>query len=343
MMGRLAGLLICFCLLLSACAPRNRTAAGGTSPDAELGPLTVYSGRTEELVGPLIEEFRRSTGIEVRVRYGDTAELAATILEEGKRSPADLFLAQDAGALGALGSHERFEGLPSSLLQMVPSSFRSPQGEWLGVSGRARTVVYNTASLGPGDLPGSILQFADPKWKAKIGWAPTNGSFQAFVTALRLMRGEVEARRWLEAIKDNGARSYPRNLAIVQAVGAGEVQVGLVNHYYLFQARKQDPAITADNHFSSPGDPGALVNVAGVGILGTSKAKTAALRFIEFLLSDDAQRYFTQQTFEYPLVRGVDANPALPPLASLQPPDIDLSDLEDLEGTLELLREVGLV
>ncbi len=308
------------------------------------GELTVYSGRNEELIGALVEQFQNESGIKVNVRYGDTAELAATILEEGANSPADVFFAQDAGALGALATQDRLQKLPDSILQRVEERFRSPEGEWVGTSGRARVVVYNTTTLTETDLPETIFGFTDPKWKGRLGWAPTNGSFQAFVTALRVLQGEEKAREWLEGIKANEPKVYDNNTAIVQAAASGEIDAGFVNHYYLVrQLQENGDSFGARNYYLKNGDPGALVNVAGAGILTGAKNQAAAEQFVTFLVGDAAQQYFADETFEYPLVTSVEPNAALPPLSAIQTPQIDLSRLEDLQGTLQLLQDLGIL
>lgn len=308
------------------------------------GTLTAYSGRSESLVGPLVDQFAAATGVDVQVKYGDTAELAATILEEGTASPADVFFAQDAGALGAIAAEDRLAALPSTVLDRVDRRFRSHDGTWVGVSGRARVAAFDTRAVADPDLPDSILDFTDPAWKGRLGWAPTNGSFQAFVTALRVIDGDDAARAWLVGILANEPKVYEGNDAIISALAAGEIEVGFVNHYYaLRQAAEQGPRFPVENHFFTGGDPGALVNVAGTGVLTTSANPTAALAFIEFMLADEAQSYFATQTFEYPLVAGIEADERLVPLAELESPDIDLSNLSDLQGTLELLSEVGIL
>jgi iron(III) transport system substrate-binding protein len=313
------------------------------SPEHE-GRVVVYSGRSEELVSPILAQFEESTGIRVEVRYGDTAELAATILEEGANSPADLFFGQDAGALGALGAEGRLAALPQDLLGLVDPRFRSPAGEWVGVTGRARVLAYDTRDLTAADLPASILDLTDPRWRGRIGWVPTNASFQAFVTGLRQLRGDEAARAWLEGMLANQPRVYEKNGQALEAVRAGEVDAALINHYYLFQAQQSSgEAYPVEDHFFTGGDPGALVNVAGVGILDTAARPEAARRLVEFLLSTEAQTYFSSQTFEYPLVTGVEADPRLPTLAEIESPDIDLSDLADLQGTLRMLQEVGVL
>ncbi|MBI2170158.1 MAG: iron ABC transporter substrate-binding protein [Actinobacteria bacterium] len=305
--------------------------------------LTIYSGRSKELVGPLLEQFADETGVDIEVRYGDTAELAATILEEGDNSPADVFFAQDAGALGAIAKEDRLTELPSDLVEQVAPAFRSTVNLWIGTSGRARTLAFNPDLISEDELPDSILDLTDPKWKGKLGWAPTNGSFQAFVTALRVLKGDDEARRWLEGVKENQPEEFSANIPVVQAVGEGEISVGLVNHYYVPQVVKENPKLKVRNYFIPGGDVGGLVNVAGVGQLASSNSAGDARQFVEFLLSDEAQRYFAEETFEFPLVEGVAADPDLPALTELEPPAVDLAKLDDLRGTLDLLEDTGIL
>lgn len=339
----LVPLLLIITVLLAACGDSGGD-GGGDAAGEPAPTLTVYSGRSEELVRPIIEQFEGETGIPVQVRYGATAEMAGAILEEGDNSPADLFFAQDAGALGALSAEGRFAQLDPGTLEKVDPQFRSVNGDWVGVSGRARVAVYNTAVLNEAALPDSILDFTADRWKGgKIGWAPTNGSFQAFVTALRVTEGEEGARAWLEGIQANEPKVYENNIAIVEAAGAGEIQAGFVNHYYLHRVKAENPDFPAANHLFPNGDVGSLVNVAGVGILGSADQPDEARQLLEFLLSEPAQQYFSSETFEIPLVDGVATDPSLPPLETLQQPDIDLAQLSDLEGTLRMLTEVGVI
>lgn len=234
--------------------------------------------------------------------------------------------------------------MPSQYLERVPEPFRSPDGLWVGVSARARVVAYNTDAVSEADLPDSILDFTDPKWKGRIGWAPTNGSFQAFVTGLRLLEGADTARAWLKAMKANDPTDYPSNDAIVDAVGNREVDIGFVNHYYVLRfidERGEDFPVR--NYYLTGGDAGAAVNVAGLGILDTADNMSEVERFIDYMLSSAAQQYFADETFEYPLIAGVEVSEGLTPLDELEPPNIDLSDLSDLRGTLDLLRETGVL
>ena len=308
------------------------------------GSLVVYSGRSESLVGPIIEQFREATGIDVSTKYGGTGEIAATILEEGNNSPADVFFAQDPGGLGAVAQAGMFSVLPGDVTGLVPDWAQSPAGLWVGISGRARTLVYNTDRLTEEDLPASIFDLTDPKWKGRLGWAPTNGSFQAMVTAMRVLWGEEKTTEWLEGIKANEPGIYPKNTPQVAAAAAGEIDVGLVNHYYLHRfLQEEGDAFGARNYHPTAGGPGSLVMVAGAGILKTSKNRDNAEKFLKFMLSTVGQQYFAGQTYEYPLVEGVKTNRLLTPIEEINKPDVDMADLADLEGTQRLLRELGIL
>ena len=310
--------------------------------DGEDGPVTVYSGREEELVAPLYEIYEEETGNELEVRYGDSAELAATILEEGDNTPADVFFSQDAGALGALEKDGAFAVLDVALVAEVDPRYRSADGRWVGTSGRARVVAYDSRELTESELPGSVLDLTGDEWEGRIGWAPTNGSFQAFVTALRLSEGEGAARKWLEAMEANGTEAFDGNSSIRDAIAAGEIDAGLINHYYVAQAREEEGEdYPVEVYFPPGGDVGSLVNVAGAGVLEASPRQEAATELVEFLLSPRAQRYFAEETKEYPLAAGVAADPGVVPLAEIEQPRVDLSNLDDLQGTLDLLEEAG--
>lgn len=346
-------LTLVIALLLTACAggkapaesPATQNPPSSDAPPAAsepTGPVVVYSGRNENLVGPLLEAFTASTGIEVEVKYGSTSELAATLLEEGSRSPADLFFSQDGGALGALSHAGMLAKLPDELLNQVDSRFRAKNGEWVGTSARARVVAYNTERVNPSDLPDSIWGYTEPEWKGRIGWVPGNASFHTFVTALRKLEGDERALEWLRAIQANEPRVYQSNGVALSGTAAGEVDVAFVNHYYLFRYLKEHgESFTARNHYMS-GDAGALVNVAGVAVLKTASNAQGALKLAEWLLSEEAQTMVVQENGEYPLHPNVPPPFDMPPLAELNVPDIDLSELEDLEGTLQLLHEAGI-
>ena len=306
--------------------------------------LTVYSGRNESLIGPILAQFTEDTGIETEILYGKTAAVANQILAEGDNSPADVFIAQDGGALGALAAADMLHKLPDATIgRVADAAFVSPDGVWTGLSGRARVFVYSPESLEEHrlELPNSILNLTGEEWSGLVGWAPTNASFVANVTAMRVLLGEEETAGWLADMIANGVQAYPKNTPIVQATIDGEVVGGLVNHYYLFRFLAEDPSITATLHFFPAGDLGSLINVAGAGILKTTDQPYYALALVDYLLSDAAQEYFAQSTYEYPLVATVDPSVDLPALADIETPEIDLSDLADLQGTLEMIEESG--
>lgn len=331
-----------FYLLVGGCSSEQPTTAVSESVAKETKTLTIYSGRSESLVGPVIEEFSKSTGIDVQVKYGKSAAMAALLIEEGSNSPADLYFAQEPGTLGAVAS--MLSTLPESIQSQVPNWARSPEGKWVGISGRARTIAYSTERVNPDDLPVDIWDLVDPKWKGRIGWAPTNASFQVMVTAMRQMWGEEKTGEWLLGIQANDAKIYPKNTPQIQAIADGEIDVGLVNHYYLhrFLAEKGDK-FPVRNHHVSGGGPGSLVMVAGAGILSTSDDTATAQKFLEFMLSEIGQAYFASQTFEYPLKDGVKSGILLVPMDQLNRPDIDVGGLSDIAGTQALLSAKGVL
>jgi iron(III) transport system substrate-binding protein len=330
--------------------PGSRGLAQGAAPEATPGAspvaggnLTIYCGRSEELIGALVPRIEAATGIALDVRFGNTAELAAQILEEGDNTPAGLFFGQDAGSLGALARQGRLAELPDTILNQVDERFRSPDGLWIGLSGRARVLVYNPETTDVATLPASIIDLPATELGGPIGWAPTNASFQSFVTALRVTAGEDEARAWLAGIIATEPVTFDGNAPQIDAVANGEIAVGLVNHYYLYQARKETPDIAAENYYFPDGDIGSLINVAGAGVLAGSGQEAQALDVTQYLLGTEAQTYFATETSEYPLVAGVEAGTDLPPLEDIDTPDIDLSDLDGLDETLTLLTELGLI
>ncbi|MFF3690046.1 iron ABC transporter substrate-binding protein [Streptomyces sp. NPDC002187] len=308
--------------------------------------ITVYSGRSEELVKPVIEDFEKASGITVDVRYGETAQMAAQLQEEGGRSPADVFLAQDAGALGAVTGHGLFATLPDQVLDKVPSAYRAEGGQWVGVTGRARVMVYNVDEVPRADLPRSVFEVTEPEWKGKVGIAPTNGSFQAFITAMRVKYGDERTQDFLNGLKANDAQIREGNAPIVADVDKGTLAAGLVNHYYVYELAKEEGTsvddLKAQNHFFPDKDIGSLVNVSGVGVLKKAGDDPDAREFVDYLLGTGAQTYFAEETFEYPLVAGVDTAPGLPELSSLAAPDLDLDDLADLETTIKMIKDAGL-
>ena len=316
------------------------------SPEPDPGKLVIYSGRKESFVAPLIEQFQAETGIEVKVIYAESSDIASVILQEWGNSQADLFYAQDPGNLGTIADAGYLDPMPAEIMAQAQPRFQGPEGNWVGISSRARVVVYNTDALSPEDLPETLEGFTDPKWKGKIGWPPTNGSFQVMVTAMRASWGEEKTREWLKGIQANAAVDFPKNTSTVEAVGAGQVEVGFVNHYYLYRLlAEKGEDFAARNHFLTGGGPGSLVMVSGAAILNSSQNRENAEKFLNFLLSETAQRYFVDQNFEYPVVEGITSQNMLTPFEELEGAAINLplNAMSDIVSTNQMLEELGII
>ncbi len=311
--------------------------ACGSSGDKDT--LTLYSGRIAPILSPAVKQYETASGFKVKTRYGDSPSLAAQITEEGKNSPADVFFAQDAGSLDAVEKKGLLVKLPADILAKVPKAYQSATGAWVGVTGRSRVIAYGR-EVERSELPDSPLELTEPQWRGRVGWAPTNASLQGYVTALRVVEGEDVAKQWLEGMVANDTRAYDGNIPVRDAIAKGEIDVGLINHYYVAEAVAKDPAYPVKLHFP-PEDLGSLVNVSGVGILASSKNKPEALGFVRAMLSDPAQTYFADSSKEYPLISSVEPPKDLKPLDEIPAPDFDLGKLGDLPGTLRLMRETG--
>jgi iron(III) transport system substrate-binding protein len=340
---RLPAALLALALLATACG--DDSGADGDSDTGEgASSITVYSGREQELIEPLFDAFTAETGIEVNARYEGSADLALLIQTEGDNSPADVFISQSPGALGLLAGENRLTTLDSSLTGLVDDGYAASDDTWVGITGRVRVIVYNSELVDPSELPASVLDLTDPKYAGQVGVAPDNGSFQDFVTAMRSELGDDATREWLEGMAANNSPNYPKNSAIVEAVGRGEIPLGLVNHYYNLRALEADPSLPSVNHFLDTNDLGSLVIVTGGAVLQSSDAKAEAEQLLAFLLGAEAQATFAAETQEYPLLPGVAAPEGLPALDGYATDTIDYSVLgAGLTGTIELIRESGLV
>jgi iron(III) transport system substrate-binding protein len=319
----------------------NDSAATGDDPAG--GQIVVYSGRNEELIRPILDDFSEETGVSVDVRWGDSAELALLIDQEGDRSPADVFISQSPGAVGFLTENERLGQLPGEITSLVAGEDAADDGTWVSVTGRVRVVVYNTDLVDPDDLPDSVLDLTDPQYGGQVAIAPTNGSFQDFVTVLRNEIGDEATLEWLEGMAAGNPPTFDGNTAIVEAVGRGEVPMGLVNHYYAFAAKDEAPNLPVENHYFPDGDYGSTMLSSAVSLVDGANNPEAAVRLVEFLLSDEGQDYFTNETFEFPLRLGAEPNPALPDLEDIHVTRIDFGELGGgLEPTIDLIEESGL-
>ena len=320
--------------------------AGAAATASNETSLTIYSGRDERLVKPIFDRFTKETGIKLNVRYASSTSLATTLIEEGSRSPADVFWATEPGTLGLVAGRKLLQRIPQSTFGKVPARFSTPSRRWVGTSARSRVLVYNTQELNANQLPKSVWELTNPRWKGKVGLAPTNGSFQAFVGATMYLHGEDRVRDWLRGLKDNDVKFFANNTTTVEAVGRGDVQVGLVNHYYLYNVLASTPGLPIKNHWFAPRDPGSLVLAAGVGVVAATKKGAAAQRFVSFLLSRWAQRFIARGpgAAEYPLIKGMWPRPGLPLLEKLRGPKYNLGRLAvDLPAAVRLLLEQGYI
>ena len=331
----LTALAISLFSLLAGCSSASDQAQDVTE-------LTVYSGRSETFIAPFFAEWEKQSGIKLNIRYGDSAELSAQILEEGANSPADLFLSQDAGSLGAISQAGLFTSLPTEVAQSIPAKFVAANRNWVGVTGRARVFAYAPDRVKT--LPLSVADLTKPIYKNQLGIAPTNASFQAFLTAMIESNGKDFAKSWLEGLQANGVKIYLKNSAIVEAIDKGEISIGLVNHYYTWEVSQGlGRAINVKNGYFAPGDVGNLINVSGAGVLASSKKQKAAEDLINYLTSAPTQQKFVTDTHEYSLFAG--ANPPADVLAldKFGAPAIDLGILKNVKATQDLLVEVGLL
>ncbi|HEV8579513.1 MAG TPA: extracellular solute-binding protein [Thermoanaerobaculia bacterium] len=346
-------------LALAATLAMSAAACGGDNDGAGLRPaapvgqastgsepaniLTVYS-RDREISAPLFELFEQKTGIKVRARWGDPIDLAGQIIEDGTKSPADVFYGPLSDALGALSAAGRLAKLSDEQLGRVPQAYRSPDGTWVGTSGRAHVVYYNTGKVREDGLPDSILGFTDPAWRGRIGWDPTSRSLQDIIIEVSQLNGEDAARRWLKGVQANAPAVIRGASPIIKAVSAGEIiDVGFGSHSYLYDLQADGDAMNVAAKFYRGGAPGGLLNVAGVGIIKGTGHEAAAKAFVDFMLSPAAQQHLAEDALEIPLAEGVTVTHGMPTAGELTVPGLDVRQFEQLPGARRLLTEAGII
>lgn len=335
-----ACLAVAAAAFLGACGA-STSGEGGGPAEPETEGITLYSGRIASALGGAVDLYEAEADRDVQVRFADTADLAATLVEEGDNSPADAFFAQEPGAIGVVADEGLLAELPRDILERVPARFRDPQGRWVGITGRARVIAYSEG-LDPSELPDSPLELTDERWRGRVAWGPPTASLQTYVTALRLTYGEERTREWLEGMVANDTQSYPNNVAIRDAIANGEADVGLINHYYVAQAIAAEGPDYPVRLYFPPRGLGSLILLTSVGVLDSSERKDEAFDFVRSLLSPPSQRFFTSSSKEYPLARGGEPDPTLEvPLAEIPSPAGDLADVTELQSTIELMQETG--
>jgi iron(III) transport system substrate-binding protein len=337
----IAAVAIAAAAILAGCG-FDTSDSGGGSGEPETEGITLYSGRIPAAIGGAVDRYEAEADRDVQVRFADTADLAATLIEEGDASPADVFFAQEPGAIGAVADAGLLAKLPRDILDRVPARFRDSQGRWVGITGRARVIAYSEDTVPPAEVPDSPFEFTAPRWADRVGWSPASSSMQEYVTALRARYGDERTGEWLEAMVDNGAKSYPNNVAIRDAIATGEIDAGLINHYYVAQAvAEEGDDYPVRAHFPR-GGLGSLMLLTTVGVLESSERKEEGFDFVRSLLSRPSQEYFTFSSKEYPLAKGSKPDPSLSvPLTEIPNSPVDLVDLGELQATIELMQESG--
>ena len=331
-------LILCV-FLLGACGFSTDGSDDSNEPSTP-GP-TLYSGRIAAAIGGAVDMYEQQSDTNVEVRFADTGDLAATLIEEGSNSPADVFFAQEPGAIGAVEDKGLLAKLPKDILDKVPAQYRDPAGRWVGVTGRARVMAYGS-DVSESELPDSPLKLTDPEWKGRVGWAPASDSLQQYVTALRLKYGDDVARNWVQGMVDNDVQEYPDNVTIRDAVANGEIDVGLINHYYVAQAVAAEGKDYPVKVYFPPKGLGSLLLLTSVGVLESSDRKDEDFAFIRSLLSDKGQEFFTTSSKEYPLAKGAKLDPSLSvPLSDIPVPAGNLTDINETQATIELMQQAG--
>lgn len=332
-------------LAMAACGGSERTGAGAGDGTAASQPtLTLYNAQHEQLLDEIVPGFTKATGIKVKMRNGDDFELANQLVQEGSASPADVFLTENSPAMTLVESRGLFAKLDAGTLAQVPAQFAPADGSWTGFAARSTVLVYNTGKLKAADLPTSIMELSDPKWKGKISFSPSGADFQAIVSAVVDVKGEAAAKKWLDGLKANG-KIYQGNNVVLKSVNSGEVDAGVIYHYYWYRDQAESGANSANTklHFFGNKDAGAFLSVSGAGVLKSSKHPAQAQEFVKYLSSTAGQKAIADSyALEYPLNPAVPPNPALKPLTELDPPQIEVSDLNGPK-VIELMQQAGLL
>jgi iron(III) transport system substrate-binding protein len=333
-------------LALAACGSSSSTSSSATSGSTSPGTtITLYNGQHEQTTAKLVAGFEKQTGIKVKVRSDDEDVLGNQIIQEGSSSPADVFYTENTPVLEDLQEKGLLSPISASTLAAVPSKYSSPQGDWVGVSARVSVLVYNTSQIKASELPSSILELAQPKWKGKVGFAPSETDFQPLVTAITKLDGVAAAEKWLKGLQAN-AKVYPDNETVVAQVNNGESTVGIINHYYWYRLRDEvgQSHVHSALHYYAPHDPGYLLNVSGAAVLKSSKQQAAAQKFVAFLVGKAGQEILAHShSYEYPIGSGVLTAQPLKPFDQLQLAPVTIGDLGNGHAPLELEQKLGLL
>ncbi len=322
-------------ITLSAC---------GDDPGESERFITVYNAQHEELLDELAPKFTKATGIDVKLRHGKDFELGNQLVEEGDRTPADVFLTENSPAMSLVESKGLFAPVDQTTLDRIPEQYRPASGEWTGFVARSTVLVYDKDAVQQAELPDSILDLAKPEWKDRTSFSPSGADFQAIVSAVLQLEGEKATQRWLEGIAENGS-VYQGNNVVMNSVNDSQVDTGIIYHYYWYRDQKEAGENSNDSalHFFGNGDPGAFVSVSGAGVLKSSKKQKDAQRFVDYLTDVDGQQALADSyALEYPLNAEVELAPPVKPLSELEPPKVDVSALNGPK-VIEMMQKAGLL
>lgn len=306
--------------------------------------IVVYNAQHESLTNAWVEGFTKETGIKVTVRHGGDSDFSNQIVAEGAASPADVFLTENSPAMVLVESSGLFAPVDADTLAQIPKEYQPASGKWVGIAARSTVFAYNKTKLTAEQLPKSLLELADPSWKGRWAASPSGADFQAIVSALLQLKGETATADWLKAMKENFT-AYKGNSTVMKAVNAGEVDGGVIYHYYYYgdQAKTGENSKNVGLHYFKNQDPGAFVSVSGGGVLASSKHPKQAQAFLKWVTGKGGQDVLkTGNSFEYAVGKGAQSNPALVPLADLQAPKVDATTLNSRKVT-DLMTAAGLL
>lgn len=337
--------------MVSSISSRIRSAAIGLALACTLPALaqaqegiTVYNAQHASLTQAWADGFTKETGIKVTLRKGSDTELANQIVQEGASSPADVFVTENSPAMVLVEKAGLFAALPQDILDQVPAQFRPASGRWTGVAARSTVFAYDKRKLKDADLPKSLLDLADARWKGRWAASPSGADFQAIVGALLVLKGETVTADWLKAMKTNFT-AYRGNGTVMKAINAGEVEGGVIYHYYYFgdQAKTGENSANVGLHYFRHQDPGAFLSTSGAGVLAASKHKKEAEAFVKWMSGKHGQAVLREgDSYEYAIGNGEASNPKLEPIARLDAPKVEPSQLDSKKVT-ELMTAAGLL
>ncbi|MFT0533604.1 extracellular solute-binding protein [Castellaniella hirudinis] len=310
---------------------------------ADAKTLILYNGQHAKTTAALVAAFTQATGIQVDIRKGSSTQLANQIIEEGSRSPADVFFAEESPPVAALAEKNLLAPLPDATLGQILPRYTARDHTWTGITARSRVTVYNQDMVQAAELPASVMDMATAAWKDRVGFVPTSGAFQEQIIAIKLLRGRDAALGWLKGLKQYG-RIYNGNMAAMRAVERGEIATALVNNYYWYIVANEVGAdkMKSALHYAGPQDPGGLITCSAAGVLKTAAHADAAQQLLAFMVSQAGQDAMVDTVAEYPLRPGVKTPFALKPFDQLHPPAVSPADLGDAADALTLRREAGL-